>query len=43
LHRHAENVRKLAGYASDMKCLLSENKQAGLSLFLFDDYLLKVV
>jgi hypothetical protein len=43
LHRHADNVRQLAGYANDLKRLLSENKQASLSLFLFDEYLQKVV
>ena len=43
LHHHAENVRKLGGYTSDLKRLLSENKQASLSLFLFDEHLQKVV
>lgn len=43
LHRQAENVRKLAGYTNDLKNLLSENKQASLSLFMFDEYLQKVV
>jgi hypothetical protein len=43
LDRHAENVRKLSGYTSDLKRLLSENNQASLSLFLFDEYLQKVV
>lgn len=42
LHRHADNVRMLAGHANDLKRLLSENKQANLSLFLFDEYLQKV-
>ena len=36
-------MRKLAGYTSDLKNLLSESKQASLSLFLFDEYLQKVV
>jgi len=43
LHRHADSVRSLAGHASDLKRLLSENKQASLALFLFDEYLQKVV
>jgi len=43
LHRHADSVRTLAGHANDLKRLLSENKQASLSLFLFDEYLQKVV
>jgi hypothetical protein len=43
MHRHAEEVRKLAGYASDVKHLLSANNQASLSLFLFDEYLQKAV
>jgi ferritin len=43
LHRHAENIRQLSGYANDLKRLLSENKQSSLSLFLFDEYLQKVV
>jgi hypothetical protein len=43
MHRHAENVRKLAGHTSDLQRLLTENKQASLSLFLFDEYLQKVV
>jgi len=43
MHRQAENVRKLSGYANDLKRLISENKQASLSLFLFDEYLQKVV
>jgi hypothetical protein len=43
VHRHAEQIRNLAGYTSDLKRLLSENKQASLSLFLFDEYLQKVV
>jgi hypothetical protein len=43
MHRQAEQVRELAGHASDLKRLLSENKQASLSLFLFDEYLQKVV
>nr|AGM32344.1 ferritin, heavy subunit [Coptotermes formosanus]AGM32405.1 ferritin, heavy subunit [Coptotermes formosanus] len=43
MHRQAESVRELAGYTSDLKRLLSENKQASLSLFLFDEYLQKVV
>lgn len=43
LHRQAENVRKLAGYTNDLKGLLSETKQASLSVFLFDEYLQKVV
>jgi len=33
----------LGGYTSDLKRLLSENKQASLSLFLFDEHLQKVV
>jgi len=36
-------VGKLAGYTFDLKHLLPENKQASLSLFLFDEYLQKVV
>lgn len=43
LHRQAETVRQLSGYANDLKRLISENKQASLSLFLFDEYLQKVV
>jgi len=43
LHHHAENIRQLSGYANDLKRLLSENKQSSLSLFLFDEYLQKVV
>jgi hypothetical protein len=43
MHRQAEEVRKLAGYTSDLKRLLSVNKQASLSLFLFDEYLQKAV
>jgi hypothetical protein len=43
MHRQAKKVRELAGYASDLKRLLSENKQASLSLFLFDEYLQKIV
>jgi hypothetical protein len=43
LHRQAENVRQLAGYANDLKRLLSEKQQASLSLYLFDEYLQKVV
>jgi len=43
LDRHADNVRKLAGYANDLKRLLSEENQSSLSLFLFDEYLQKVV
>jgi len=43
LHRHAESVRNLAGHASDLERLLSENEQASLALFLFDEYLQKVV
>ncbi|KDR16114.1 ferritin heavy chain [Zootermopsis nevadensis] len=43
MHRQAEEVRKLAGYTSDLKRLLSENNQASLSLFLFDEYLQKAV
>jgi hypothetical protein len=43
LHRHAESVRSLAGHASDLKRLLSEDKQTSLALFLFDEYLQKVV
>jgi len=42
-HHQAENVHKLAVYTSDLKHLLSENKQASLSLFLFDKYLQKGV
>jgi hypothetical protein len=43
VHQQAEQVRKLAGYSSDLKRLLTPNKQASLSLFLFDEYLQKVV
>jgi len=43
LHRHADSVRQLSGHANDLKRLLSENKQASLALFLFDEYLQKVV
>lgn len=43
MHRQAKQVRELAGYASDLKRLLTENSQASLSLFLFDQYLQKVV
>jgi hypothetical protein len=38
-----ENMCKLAGYTSDLKHLLPKNKQASLSLFLFDQYVHKVV
>jgi len=43
MHCQTENVCKLAGYTFDLKHLLSENKQASLSLFMFDKYLWKVV
>eukprot|EP01054_Gregarina_sp_Poly1_P006583 Gregarina_sp_Poly_1__6582@NODE_3530_length_1030_cov_8_632399_g2239_i0_p1_GENE_NODE_3530_length_1030_cov_8_632399_g2239_i0NODE_3530_length_1030_cov_8_632399_g2239_i0_p1_ORF_typecomplete_len222_score24_35Ferritin/PF00210_24/6_8e23_NODE_3530_length_1030_cov_8_632399_g2239_i0139804 len=43
LHRQAETIRELAGHSSDLKRLLGENKQASLSLFLFDEYLQKVM
>ncbi|KAJ4435679.1 hypothetical protein ANN_18295, partial [Periplaneta americana] len=43
MHRHAEVVRDLAGHTNDLKRLLSENKQTSLALFLFDEYLQKVV
>jgi len=39
VHCQSANVHKLAGYASDLKCHLPENKQASLSPFLFDEYL----
>ena len=32
-----ENVCKFTGYTSDLKHLLPDNKQASLSLFLFDE------
>jgi hypothetical protein len=43
MYCQTENVHKLAGYTSDLKHLLPKNKQASLSLFLFDQYLQKVV
>lgn len=43
IHCQVENVHKLAGYTSDLKPHLPENKQASLSLFQFDEYLQKVV
>ena len=39
MHCQTENVRKLAGYRSDLKHLLPENKQASLSMYLFNEYL----
>jgi len=43
LHRHADSVRSLAGHSSDLKLLLSQKNQTSLALFLFDEYLQKVV
>jgi hypothetical protein len=43
MHCQTENVRKLAGYTSDLKHILPENKQASLSLYLFIEYLQKAV
>jgi len=43
MYCQTENMCKLAGYTSDLKHNLPENKQASLSLFLFDEYLQKVV
>jgi len=43
IHCQAENVHKLAGYTNDLKCHVPKNKQASLSLFLFDECLQKVV
>lgn len=41
MHRQADKVREFAGLTSDLKKLISEPKQASLSLFLFDEYLQK--
>ena len=43
MHCQTENVHKLAGYSSDLKHLLPENKQATVSMYLFDEYLQKPV
>jgi hypothetical protein len=43
MEHHADNVRKLAGYTNDLKKLLDKNNEPSLSLFLFDEYLQKVV
>ena len=43
MHCETENVRKLAGYTSDLKHLLPEKKRASRSLYLFDEYLQKAV
>jgi hypothetical protein len=43
MHSQTENVCKFAGYTIYLKHLLPENKQASLSLFLFDGNVQKVV
>jgi hypothetical protein len=43
MYCQTENVCKLAGYTSDLKDLVPKNKQASLSMFVFDQFLQKVV
>lgn len=40
VHRHADTIRKLSGYASDLSNLL-KGPDSSLALFLFDEYLQK--
>lgn len=40
VHRHADTIRKLSGYTSDLSSLL-KGPDSSLALFLFDEYLQK--
>ena len=41
MEKQTETIRKLAGHTNDLKSML--NRDAPLSVFLFDEYLSKVV
>jgi hypothetical protein len=43
MYCHTETVHNLAGYTSDLKHLLCENKHADLSFYVFDQFVQKVV
>jgi len=43
VHQHSDIIRKLSGFTNDLKQLISKQSDPSLSLYLFDDYLKKVV
>nr|ATU82881.1 secreted Ferritin-like protein [Pristhesancus plagipennis] len=43
VHKHADTIRDLAGHTNDLSSMLMDTADSSLSVFLFDEYLQKLV